>query len=87
MGTINIDQLITWIVIGAIAGWLATLVMRNGRFGTLAGIALGLIGAIVGGILFALLHITLPAGLESAKLTISLADIIICVHWSRHRVV
>jgi uncharacterized membrane protein YeaQ/YmgE (transglycosylase-associated protein family) len=75
--TIDISQLITWIVIGAIAGWLATLVLRNHRWSTMASIGLGLIGAIVGGILFSLFHIQMPAALEAVKLTISLADIII----------
>ena len=48
--------IITWIVLGAIAGWLASLVTRTGdehSFGM--DIILGVAGAIVGGLLADLL--------------------------------
>ena len=40
--------LLAWIVLGAIAGFLANLVMR-GRTGIIGTILLGIIGAVVGG--------------------------------------
>jgi uncharacterized membrane protein YeaQ/YmgE (transglycosylase-associated protein family) len=39
------------ILVGLLAGWLAGLVMRGG-FGILGSIALGIVGAVVGGLLF-----------------------------------
>jgi uncharacterized membrane protein YeaQ/YmgE (transglycosylase-associated protein family) len=41
--------IISWIVVGLIAGWLAGVVMRGGGYGIIADIVLGLIGALVGG--------------------------------------
>ena len=41
--------LITWIVVGAIAGWLAGKVMGGPGFGLMGDIAIGVIGALVGG--------------------------------------
>ncbi len=41
----------TWLVIGLIAGFLANLVLRGGH-GIVFDILLGLIGAIVGGVIF-----------------------------------
>jgi uncharacterized membrane protein YeaQ/YmgE (transglycosylase-associated protein family) len=42
--------IIAWIVVGAIAGWIANLIM-GGREGVIATIILGIIGAVVGGYL------------------------------------
>ncbi len=43
--------IISWIIIGLIAGWLAGMVMKGGGYGILGDIILGIIGAIVGGFL------------------------------------
>jgi uncharacterized membrane protein YeaQ/YmgE (transglycosylase-associated protein family) len=40
---------IAWLFVGLIAGWLAGLFTRGHGFGILADIAVGLIGAFVGG--------------------------------------
>ncbi len=45
-------SLIGWILIGLIAGWLAGKVTRGVGFGCLADVALGLIGALLGGWIF-----------------------------------
>ena len=71
---ISIDQLIVWFVIGAIAGSLAGLIVKRtkegyGRFGNLG---VGLIGAVVGGLLFRLLRIDLGLG----AISVSLEDIV-----------
>jgi uncharacterized membrane protein YeaQ/YmgE (transglycosylase-associated protein family) len=45
-----------WIIIGLIAGWLATQIL-GGRGGLLYNLAVGLVGAIVGGFLFEKLNL------------------------------
>jgi len=45
-------SLIIFLVIGAVAGWLAGQVMRGGGFGILGNIIVGVLGAIVAGFLF-----------------------------------
>ena len=45
---------IGWIIIGAIAGALAGMVMRGGGFGLLGDIIVGIIGAIIGGVILGL---------------------------------
>lgn len=49
--------IILWLIIGAIAGWLAGLLMRGGGFGLPGDIIVGIIGAVVGGWLFGVLGI------------------------------
>jgi uncharacterized membrane protein YeaQ/YmgE (transglycosylase-associated protein family) len=44
---------LAWLIIGALAGWLASLVMKtNARQGWLLDIIVGIIGAYIGGFLF-----------------------------------
>lgn len=41
---------ILWIVFGALAGWIASMIMgRNAQMGALANIVVGIVGAILGG--------------------------------------
>ena len=42
---------ITWIIFGAISGWLASVIMKS-EGGLLTDILMGIIGAIVGGFVF-----------------------------------
>jgi uncharacterized membrane protein YeaQ/YmgE (transglycosylase-associated protein family) len=41
--------LLAWVVVGAIAGWLASVVMGGSGFGLIGDIVVGAIGAVVGG--------------------------------------
>ena len=44
---------LAWIIIGALAGWLASIVMHtNARQGLLMDIIVGIVGALIGGFLF-----------------------------------
>jgi uncharacterized membrane protein YeaQ/YmgE (transglycosylase-associated protein family) len=52
--TIELPGIIAWILIGLAAGWLASTIMkRNGSL--ITNLLLGLVGSIVGGVLFSLL--------------------------------
>jgi len=46
------QSVITWIIVGLIAGWLAGTVSRGRGFGCLADIIIGMVGAILGGWIF-----------------------------------
>ena len=45
-------HILGWIVFGAIAGWLASLIMGKQGSGCMVNVALGLVGALAGGFLF-----------------------------------
>ena len=48
--------IITWIVVGGVAGWLASVVTKtNASQGLLGNIVAGIVGAVVGGLLIGLL--------------------------------
>ena len=54
-------NLISWVVVGLIAGFLAERVMRAGGYGLIGDIVIGVLGALIGGYLAAnLFHIKQP---------------------------
>ncbi|MDB5442169.1 MAG: transglycosylase associated family protein, partial [Phenylobacterium sp.] len=50
-------SLLAWLIIGAIAGWLAGTFVKGGGFGLLGDIVVGIIGAFIGGWLAGVLGI------------------------------
>ena len=63
------QSLIAFLLIGAVAGWLAGLLMRGGGFGLLGNIVVGIVGAFVGGFLFGLVGISAGGGLIGSLIT------------------
>jgi uncharacterized membrane protein YeaQ/YmgE (transglycosylase-associated protein family) len=47
--------IISWLVVGLIAGWLAGVVMKGGGYGIFWDLIIGLVGSLVGGFVFGLL--------------------------------
>jgi uncharacterized membrane protein YeaQ/YmgE (transglycosylase-associated protein family) len=58
--------IIAWLVIGAVAGWLAGKVVEGGGFGLIVDIIVGIIGAVIGGYLAGALGIAVGGGLFSS---------------------
>ena len=56
--------LLTWLIVGLVAGVLASLVMGGTGYGLIGDIIIGIVGAFVGGWLFSVLGVGSPfAGL------------------------
>ena len=55
--SMSITSLLVFLVIGAIAGWLAGTIMKGRGFGLLGNIIVGIVGALIGGFVFGLLGI------------------------------
>ena len=53
--SLNAATIIWWLVVGLIAGFLASVVMRGGGYGIVGDIVVGIIGAFIGGFLASLL--------------------------------
>lgn len=48
--------IISWIVLGGLAGWIASMIMgTNASMGLMANIVVGIVGALIGGFLFSVL--------------------------------
>jgi uncharacterized membrane protein YeaQ/YmgE (transglycosylase-associated protein family) len=48
-------NILAWIIVGGIAGWLADLVVKNQNFGLVGDIIVGIIGAFLGGFILSLI--------------------------------
>jgi uncharacterized membrane protein YeaQ/YmgE (transglycosylase-associated protein family) len=72
---IKLDEVITWLIVGALAGSLAGMVVkwRRAGFGWVLNVAIGLVGALIGGLLFRVLHIQL--GIVGA-ITVTSEDVV-----------
>ena len=75
----GIESIIVWLIVGAIAGWLAGLVVRGGGFGLLGNIVVGIIGAVVAGWLLPKLGINLGTGIIRAIINAAIGGIIVLV--------
>ncbi|HEV2532339.1 GlsB/YeaQ/YmgE family stress response membrane protein [Phenylobacterium sp.] len=71
--------LIAWLIIGAVAGWLAGTFVKGGGFGLIGDIVVGVIGAFIGGWLAGVLHIHLGSGWISSILTAAAGAILLLV--------
>lgn len=69
--------IIVWIIIGAVAGWLAGLLVKGSGFGLFADIAVGIVGAFVGGWLAGLLGIGAGAGLIGSIITATIGAVVL----------
>jgi uncharacterized membrane protein YeaQ/YmgE (transglycosylase-associated protein family) len=61
----TIETLIIWLVIGAIAGWLAGLIMKGYGFGLIGNIVVGIVGAFIAGWLLPRIGFILVGGIAA----------------------
>jgi uncharacterized membrane protein YeaQ/YmgE (transglycosylase-associated protein family) len=52
---------LAWIIVGGVAGWLASMVMHS-RMGLIADVIVGIVGAFVGGFLFSAIGVSGATG-------------------------
>ncbi len=71
------EAILIWIIVGAIAGWLAGLVVRGFGFGLFGNIIIGILGAVVGGWLFGALGVVFFPGILNAILTAFLGAVVL----------
>jgi len=70
------QYVITWLIIGLIAGFLANVILRGSGRSMTSNIVIGLLGAIIGGFLFTVLGVQTPESLNGG-ITLRYIDIIV----------
>ncbi len=68
---------ILWLVVGAVAGWIAGELMRGHGFGLVGNIVVGIIGAVIGGFLFTALGVGVNLGIIGSLITATLGAIVL----------
>lgn len=71
--------IIVWLIIGAVAGWLAGTLVKGGGFGLIGDIVVGIVGAFIGGWLASVLGFTLGSGLIASIVTATIGAVILIV--------
>jgi uncharacterized membrane protein YeaQ/YmgE (transglycosylase-associated protein family) len=69
--------IIVWLIIGAIAGWLAGSLIKGGGFGLIGDIVVGIVGAFIGGWLAGVLGISIGGGLIASIITATAGAIVL----------
>ncbi len=69
--------LIIFLAVGAIAGWLAGVVVRGGGFGLLGNIVVGIVGALLGSWLFKQLGVRVGADLVNSIVTAFIGAVVL----------
>lgn len=76
-GTSVLVSFIIWLVVGGVAGWLASNIVKGGGMGLMGNIVLGIAGAIVAGWIFPLLGFGFGGGVIAAILSAMVGAIIV----------
>lgn len=71
------EAILIWIIIGALAGWLAGLIVRGFGFGLLGNIIVGIIGAILGGWLLGALGMSFGGGIVGSIITALIGAVVL----------
>lgn len=72
----ELQSIIVMLAIGAVAGWLAGLIIKGGGFGLLGNIVVGIVGAVIGGVVLQLLGLY-AGGLVGSIVTATLGATIL----------
>ena len=70
--------LLSWIIIGGLAGWVASMIMKTDKsMGALANIAVGMVGAMIGGFLMNLINRSGPTGFNLYSFFVALLGAVV----------
>jgi uncharacterized membrane protein YeaQ/YmgE (transglycosylase-associated protein family) len=73
----TIESVIIWLIIGAIAGWLAGLIVKGYGFGLIGNIVVGIVGAVIAGWLLPRIGFALGGGIVAAIINAVIGAVIL----------
>ena len=73
----GVESFIVWLIIGAVAGWLAGVITKGGGFGLLGNIVVGVIGAFVAGWLLPRVGFSFGGGVVAAILNAAIGGVVV----------
>jgi uncharacterized membrane protein YeaQ/YmgE (transglycosylase-associated protein family) len=75
----DVQSIVIWLIVGAIAGWLAGTVVRGGGFGLIGDIIVGIIGAVIAGWLLPRIGIIIGGGFIAAVIDAFIGAVILLI--------
>jgi len=76
-GIMDVQSLLVLLVVGAIAGWLAGVIMKGYGFGLIGNIAVGIVGAFLGNFILGAIGLTIGGGLVAAIIRATIGAVIL----------
>lgn len=73
------QMIIIWLIVGAIAGWLAGMVVKGGGFGLIGDIIVGIIGAVIAGWLLPRIGLMIGGGFIAAVINAFIGAVILLI--------
>jgi uncharacterized membrane protein YeaQ/YmgE (transglycosylase-associated protein family) len=73
------QSLIIWLIVGAIAGWLAGMVVKGGGFGLIGDIIVGIVGALIAGWLLPQFGLMIGGGFIAAIINAFIGAVILLI--------
>ena len=73
----TLTAILVIVIIGALAGWLAGLIVKGYGFGLLGNIVVGIVGAFIAGLLFPRLGFSLGSGIAGGVLHATVGAVIL----------
>jgi uncharacterized membrane protein YeaQ/YmgE (transglycosylase-associated protein family) len=75
---------IIWIIFGAVAGWIASIITgKNRKMGAVANIVVGILGAFIGAGIMSTLGISVPEGVSLTGFLVALVGSVILIAVTR----
>ncbi|HUI14355.1 MAG TPA: GlsB/YeaQ/YmgE family stress response membrane protein [Xanthobacteraceae bacterium] len=71
--------IIIWLIVGAVAGWLAGTVVRGGGFGLIGDIIVGIIGGLIAGWLLPRIGLLIGGGIIAEIINAFIGAVILLV--------
>lgn len=75
----DLTQLIIFLAIGGVAGWLAGMIMKDASSSVVRNVVVGVVGSVIGGFLFGLLGISAGGMLGSIVMATAGAAVLLFV--------
>jgi uncharacterized membrane protein YeaQ/YmgE (transglycosylase-associated protein family) len=76
-GDMAIESLIILLIVGAIAGWLAGVIMKGYGFGLIGNIVVGIVGAFLASLILPMLGISIGGGILGAIIHATIGAVIL----------
>jgi uncharacterized membrane protein YeaQ/YmgE (transglycosylase-associated protein family) len=77
--SMTVESIIVWLVVGALAGWIAGLIVKGYGLGLIGNIVVGIIGAVIAGWLLPRIGIVIGGGIVAALVNAIIGAVILLV--------
>jgi uncharacterized membrane protein YeaQ/YmgE (transglycosylase-associated protein family) len=75
----SLEALIIWLIVGALAGWIAGLIVKGYGLGLIGNIVVGIIGAVIAGWLLPRIGIVIGGGFIASLINAIIGAVILLV--------